>query len=213
MGYSLIPYVVDVSHLVEVINRPKKDFSLFNSHDFQRVNSLIKAEKIQGATGKLLYEDIITQNFRFSSYKNDFIYTFALESLILAAIGYSEFYRHQRYNKLLEEGVQLSEQKLAYLQQDLPIKDHKHYHFKNCIYNKHWVPCSVDVLDHLDLKLPINIPLSEGYFISTIYNHEFDTFLSKLDLANCTDELGDKQFRYWFQLAQLREEDVVLVFR
>lgn len=206
MGISLIPYIVDTTHLNEVIGHKKKDYTLFHAHIWREVNKSLKFHDVSGITGKMIYEDIITQNFRFAAYETAFVYSLGLEAMIKTSIQYHRHSSHWRYKQLLEKGK--APEDIAYLQKAIP--SHLAYDFIRNSYNSEWVPCNSNVMNHLPYKCPIHIPLCEDYYISTIYNHEFDEFLKNLDLSDCTNQAGEQEFRSWFEYAREYKWDVVL---
>jgi|GEM_PF-3743335 len=206
MSLSLTPYIVDTKHLNEVIGQQKKEYTLFDGFWWRPVNKTLKYLGINGITGKMIYEDIITQNYRFAAYETVCAYSLGLEAMIKTSIQYHTYASNIRYERLLARGKTSAE--IAYLQTDIPRR--VAFNFTQCYFNNEWVPCNSKVMNHLPYKCPINIPLCEDYYISTIYNHEFDDFLKNLDLSDCTDEAGEKEFRSWFEYAREYQWDVVL---
>ncbi len=206
MGLSLTPYIVDTKHLNEVIGLQKKDYSLFYAPTWREVNKSMKFLEINGITGKMIYEDIITQNYRFTAYETVCVYTLGLEAMIKTSIDYNTYNNSIRYQKLLNAGK--APEEIDYILNKLPRN--VAYDFVRNRCNNEWVPCNSKVMKHLPYRCPINIPLCEDYYISTIYNHEFDDFLNNLDLSDCTDDAGNKEFRSWFELAREYQWDVVL---
>jgi hypothetical protein len=209
MSISLTPFVVDIQSLNQVISNSKKDYSLFEglSPAWRNVNKTAKNQfGLSGITGKMLYEDIITQHFRFLDYNKAPLYTFALEAMILESMGNA----HLDYSfaqSSLESGYELTERDKYLITHNRGILSH----FYDGRQNDEWVPCNSKIIDHLPIKCPINIPLVPDYFISTIYNKEIDGFLQNLDLSDCTNQAGESQFRGWFSLAKAYKMDVVMI--
>ena len=103
MSLSLTPYIVDTQELIEVIERKKKDYSLFDPAVWRKVNQKIKDSEFSGITGKMIYEDMISKNYRFPAP----VYSFGFEAMMQRSMQNFriEYNRKRRYNLLVSEGV------------------------------------------------------------------------------------------------------------
>ncbi len=207
MSISLTPFVVRTEDLNKAIGTKKKEHTLYHGLScWHHVNQTIKKwHGISGVTGKMIYEDIVSQNFRFLADNLRFVYTLGLEAMITMWMERMDLWIYYAQCDL-KAGREMTEES-RYLASLKPITNH----FYKGRQNDQWVPCNREVINHLPLKYPINIPHEPDYFVSTIYNKDFDGFLSNLDLSDCTDEAGEKQFRGWFDLAKQYHADVVMI--